>query len=148
MRKMVYSFLSAYVDIIVYLLFFALIVVAFGVLGNKSLVFDPSYKDPTYPQNIDPYKTNYLELDKMIFIVYVASTYDSFPDNQILAMQNNQANYIFFVVLILIDFFLFSSIPGELIYTKYRETRSKLLIADEIRQQHSLILAFVTLAGN
>lgn len=84
----------------------------------------------------------------MIFIVYVASTYDSFPDNQILAMQNNQANYIFFVILILIDFFLFSSIPGELIYTKYMETRSKLLIADEIRQQHSLILAFVTLAGN
>lgn len=60
MRKMVYSFLSAYVDIIVYLLFFALIVVAFGVLGNKSLAFDPSYKDPTYPQNVDPYKTNYL----------------------------------------------------------------------------------------
>lgn len=42
--------------------------------------------------------------------------------------------------------FLFSSIPGSLIYMKFRETRSKIILLDEIRQQHSLILAFVTLA--
>lgn len=42
--------------------------------------------------------------------------------------------------------FLFSSIPGSLIYSKFRQTRSKILLIDEIRQQHSLILAFVTLA--
>lgn len=42
--------------------------------------------------------------------------------------------------------FLFSSIPGSLIYLKFRDTRSKIILIDEIRQQHSLILAFVTLA--
>lgn len=46
------------------------------------------------------------------------------------------------------NMFLFSSIPGSLIYLRYRDTRSKILLIDEIRQQHSLILAFVTLAEN
>jgi hypothetical protein len=148
MRKILYSFASTYMNIIVYLVFFAIIIVSFGIIGNKALVIDPTYKDPLYPQNIDPYKTNYLQLDKMILIMYVTATYDAYPDNQILALQNYQPNYIFFVVFIIMNFFLFSSIPGELIYANLRETRSKLLIADEIRQQHSLIIAFVTLAEN
>jgi hypothetical protein len=49
-------------------------------------------------------------------------------------------------VFIFLNMFLFSSIPGSLIYLKFRETRSKIILLDEIRQQHSLILAFVTLA--
>lgn len=44
------------------------------------------------------------------------------------------------------NMFLFSSIPGSLIYLKFRQTRSKIILIDEIRQQHSLIIAFVTLA--
>jgi len=42
--------------------------------------------------------------------------------------------------------FLFAAIPGAVIYNKFRVTRSRYIIFDEIKQQHSLILAFVTLA--
>lgn len=82
----------------------------------------------------------------MIFIVYVTATYDSYPDNQTLAIQNFEPNYIYFIIFIFMNMFLFSSIPGSLIYIKFRDRRSQILVADEIRQQHSLILAFVTLA--
>lgn len=146
MRKIVYSFLSTYINILVYFLYFAIVILSFAIIGNKSLVIDPNLHDPLYPQNVDPYKTNYLALDKMILITYVTATYDAYPDNQILALQNYQPNYIFFVVLIVMNFFLFSSVPGEMIYSNLRDTRIKLLISDEIRQQHSLIIAFVTLA--
>ena len=82
----------------------------------------------------------------MIFIVYVTATYDSYPDNQTLSIQNFEPNYIYFIIFIFMNMFLFSSIPGSLIYIKFRDRRSQILVADEIRQQHSLILAFVTLA--
>ena len=82
----------------------------------------------------------------MIFIVYVTATYDSYPDNQTLSIQNFEPNYIYFIIFIFMNMFLFSSIPGSLIYIKFRARRSQILVADEIRQQHSLILAFVTLA--
>lgn len=82
----------------------------------------------------------------MIFIVYITASYDVFPDNQMLAIQNNQPNYIFFIVFAFANMFLFSSIPGELIYIKFVDTRSKILLAEDIQQQQSLILAFVTLA--
>lgn len=120
MRKILYSFASAYIDIIVYFIFFAILIISFAIIGNQILVIDPNYVDPLYPTTIDPYKNNYLALDKMIFITYVTASYDSFPDNQILALQNYEPNYLFFVVFILLNFFLFSSIPGELIYDKFR----------------------------
>jgi uncharacterized SAM-binding protein YcdF (DUF218 family) len=91
---------------------------------------------------------NYNDLGKMIFQVYAVGTYDFYPDNQVLAVQNYQPNYIFYIVYILFNLFLFTPIPGGLIYNKFRETRSKYIIVDEIKQQHSLILAFVTLAQN
>lgn len=146
MRKSLLSLASAYKDVLVYFVFFATIIVGYALLGNRALTFDPSYKDPIYRQDVDPYKTNYLELDRMIFMVYVTATYDSYPDNQILAIQNSEPNYIYYIIFIFTNMFLFSSIPGSLIYIKFRDTRSKIILIDEIRQQHSLILAFVTLA--
>jgi len=56
----------------------------------------------------------------MIFITYVTATYDSYPDNQIRAIQNSELNYMFFIVFIFLNMFLFSSIPGSLIYNKFR----------------------------
>ena len=46
------------------------------------------------------------------------------------------------------NMFLFSSIPGSLIYNKFRATYGKLILFDELKQQKSLIIAFVTLAGS
>ena len=88
MRKCLISLASTYKDILVYLLFYVTVIVGYAFIGNKTLTFDPSYVDPNYPQYVDPYRTNYSNLSTMIFIVYVTATYDAYPDNQILAVQN------------------------------------------------------------
>lgn len=145
-KRTFFSLVSAYKDILVYFIFFAIIICGWALIGSRALTFDSNYVDPNFPQNIDPYKSNYTDLGKMIFVVYVLATYDSYPDNDILAIQNYEPNYIYFIIFIFLNMFLFSSIPGSLIYIKFRQTRSKIILVDEIRQQHSLILAFVTLA--
>lgn len=145
-RKSLYSLASAYKDVIVFLIFFVFVVCAWALVGSRALAFDSSYRDPDYPLAMDPYKNNYSDLGKMIFIVWVTSSYDSYPDNQLLAIQNYQPNYIYFIVFIFLNMFVFSLIPGGLIYIKFRQTRSKIILVDQIRQKTSLILAFVTLA--
>ena len=129
------------------MVFFFIVICGFGLIGNRALTFDPNFQDPNYPLNIDSYQSDYLSLNRMIFITYITATYDSYPDYQLLAVQNFEPNYIFFIVFIFLNMFLFSSIPGSLVYNKFRETYSKLILLDEIRQEHSLIIAFVTLAG-
>ena len=116
MRKSLFSFASAYKDILTYLVFFTTVIVGYALLGNRAFKYDPNYKDPTYPQNVDIYKTNYGNLGNMIFILYVTATYDSYPDNQNLSTQNSEPNIIYFIVFIFANMFLFSSIPGALIY--------------------------------
>lgn len=147
MRKSMQSLASAYKDVLVYFIFFTSVIVGYALLGNRALTYDPNFKDPNFPQVVDPYKTNFGDLGRMIFMVYITATYDSYPDNQILIIQNSEPNYFYYIAFIFANMFIFSSIPGSLIYIKFRDTRSKILLIDEIRQQHSLILAFVTLAG-
>ncbi len=132
-------------DILVYFIFFTTVIVGYALLGNRALTYDPSYKDPNYPLNVDPYKSDYGELLHMIFNVYVTASYDSYPDNQMLAIQNYEPNYIYYIVFVFANMFLFSSIPGTIIFLVFKERRSKILLTDEIKQQHSLMLAFVTL---
>ena len=124
------SLASTYKDVLVYLIFFAFIVVSYALIGSRSLTFDPNYQDPNYPIAFDPYKTDYTNLNHMIFIIYVTATFDSYPDNQLLSIQNYEPNYIYYIVFIFLNMFLFSSIPGSLIYLKYRETRSKIILID------------------
>jgi len=135
-------------DILVYFIFFATVIVFYALLGNRALKFDPYYKDPDFPMNVDPFRSNYGDLVKMIFNVYVASSYDSYPDNQMLAIQNYEPNYIYYIVFVFANMFLFSSIPGTIIFLVFKEKRSKILLTDEIKQQHSLMLAFVTLTDD
>jgi hypothetical protein len=87
-RKNMRGLASCYIDIISFMIFYWIIVVAFAVIGNKALLIDVNYKDPYQPMNVDPYKSDYLSLEKMIFITYIAGSYDVFPDNQMLAIQN------------------------------------------------------------
>lgn len=83
-----FALASAYKDIVVFFIFFAFIITSWALLGSRALTFDPDFKDPNFPLTMDPYKNNYSDLGYMIFIVYVTATYDSYPDNQNLAIQN------------------------------------------------------------
>lgn len=124
MRKTLLSLLSAYKDVLVYLIFFSTIIVGYALVGNRALTYDANYKDPNFPQNVDPYKTNYSDLPTMIFMVYVTATYDSYPDNQYLVIQNYEPNYLYYIIFIFANMFLFSSIPGSIIYIGFRNKRS------------------------
>jgi hypothetical protein len=80
---------SAYKDVLVYLIFFSFIICAWALIGSRALTFDPNFVDANYPlSRMDPYKNNYSNLGDMIFVVYVTATYDSYPDNQLVAIQN------------------------------------------------------------
>ena len=125
--------------------------VGFALIGSRTITFNPSFVDPdprwaNVPYPADEYLNNYNNMSRMIYFVYGMGTWDYYPDFQLLAVQNFEANYIFFIVFIFFNMFLFAAIPGAVIYNKFRETRSRYIIFDEIKQQHSLILAFVTLA--
>jgi hypothetical protein len=104
--------------------------VGFAFVGSLTITIDPSYVDKDDPQTFDELKMNYNNLGKMIYQIYAVGTYDFYPDNQILAVQNYQLNYIFFIIFIFFNLFLFTPIPGGLIYNKFRETRSKYIIVD------------------
>lgn len=122
--------MSAYKDVLVYVVFYTFVICGWALIGCRTLIFDPTYVDPKYPQYMDPYKNNYSDLGTMIYVVYVTATYDSFPDNQVLALQNSQGNFTYFAVFVFLNMFIFSSIPGSLIYLKFRQTRSKIILLD------------------
>ena len=81
----------------------------------------------------------------MIFIIYITGSYDAYPDNQIVSFLQSQWYEIFFVIFIFLNMFVFSSIPGSLLFDSYISSRSKYILIDEIKMQHSLILTFVSL---
>lgn len=56
------------------------------------------------------------DLDRMIFITYILGTYDSYPDNQLPAIEQNNWYYCCFIMYIFLNMFIFSSIPGSLIF--------------------------------
>ena len=69
-------------------------------------------------------------MGRMIYFVYGMGTWDFYPDFQLLAVQNFEPNYIFFITFIFFNMFLFAAIPGAVIYNKFRETRSRYIIFD------------------
>lgn len=135
------SLASAYKDIFVYFIFYIVVVSAYAITVSELIELPLDVA-------VDDYKNNYGELGKMIFITYVLGTYDAYPDNQLPAIRSQLYYYWLFILFIFLNMFIFSSIPGSLIFDIFRETRSKLLLMDETKMQNSLIVAFVTLGDD
>jgi len=110
----------AYKILFVFVVYYLIIIFVFALIGSRTLTFNPIFVDPTNPISFDNYKSNYNHLGYMIYQVYAVATYDFYPDNAILAVQNYEPNYIFFIVFIFLNMFIFVSIPGGLIYAKFR----------------------------
>lgn len=121
-----------------FVVFEIVIVLLFALVGNILI-------DVPQGTTTDPFTNNYSSLSHMIFIIYVTGSYDAFPDNQLVAFQISQWFKLFFLGFVFLNMFLFSSIPGSLLFDCFIETRSKYILLDEIKMQHSLILAFVSL---
>jgi hypothetical protein len=135
-RKALQALVSCYKDFLVYLLFFSIVIVAFGIIANQIIQLPPDAK-------IDPYADNYPQLDKSIFLMYVLSTYDNFPDDEENAIDAAPWISVFFTLFIILNIFFFNPIPNTILYNSFRDTRSKIILVDEIKQQHSLVMCFV-----
>lgn len=82
----------------------------------------------------------------MSFLIYVLASYDAWPDYEILAVTSGSKwYYVFFVAFIFLNCFYFVTIPTTVIFASFKSSRSKLVLIDEIKQQNSLLLCFVTL---
>ena len=88
-------------------------IIIFAVVGSQIITTDPSVAT-------DPYVNSYDNLGHMIFIVYVLGTYDAYPDNQLPAVESNIYYYSFFILFILLNMFIFSTIPGSIVFDKFR----------------------------
>lgn len=73
------------------------------------------------------------------------SSYDAYPDNQLVGIRTSLWVYAYFICFIFLNVFFFVTIPATIVYNSFRETRSKIILIDEIKQQHSLIMSFVSL---
>lgn len=78
----------------------------------------------------DRFRDDYTGLGKCIFIIYVMSSYDSYPDNQIVAIRQSLWIYAFFIFFIFLNVFFFVTIPTTILFNSFRETRSKTILID------------------
>ena len=78
-RKAFEALFSSYKDIFVYVVFYSVVIVCFALVGNQVIVIPDNIK-------FDDYTQNYGDLGKMIFTMYVLSSYDAYPDNQLPAI--------------------------------------------------------------
>ena len=113
MRKMFYALFSCYIDIFVYLIFYTIIIILFAIIANQFIVFPPN-------QVYDNFTGNYGALGKAIFIMYVLTTFDAYPDNQLVAIKINIWNYAFFIVFIFLNAIFFVTIPTNILLSSVK----------------------------
>jgi hypothetical protein len=73
-RKAFTALKASYQDILVYIFFYTIVIVCFAMVANQVIEIPESVK-------FDDFTENYGDLGKMIFIIYVMSSYDAYPDN-------------------------------------------------------------------
>ena len=103
--------------------FYLLVVVVFGLVAFVFIEVPEGMA-------VDRFQSNYNNLGHMIFIIYVTGSYDSYPDNQLKAFEISELLEVFFIGFIFLNMFLFSSIPGSLLFDSYIDTRSKYILID------------------
>jgi hypothetical protein len=124
-RRSLIALFSAYKEILSFIIYYSIIISVFALIGSQTITFDPNFVDPdplwsNVPYPADPYYNNYNDLSRMFYHIYGLSTWDFYPDFQLLAVQNYEPNYIFFIIFIFFNMFLFAAIPGAVIYHKFR----------------------------
>jgi hypothetical protein len=80
----------------------------------------------------DDLNGNYGSLGKTIYIMYVLTTFDAYPDNQLVAIRINEWIYGYFIVFIFLNALFFVTIPTNILLNSIKGTRSKSVIIDEI----------------
>lgn len=81
-----------------------------------------------------------------MFLMYVLSTYDAWPDLEMPVLNVSSWYYAFFITFMFLNMLYFITIPVTFIFASFRRTRSKIMLLDEVKQQNSLLLCFACLA--
>ena len=79
--------------------------------------------------------SNYGDFGKMSFLIYVLASYDAWPDYELKAVDASQWNYVLFVSFIFLNSFYFVTIPTTVIFNSFKSYRSKIVLADQIKQK-------------
>jgi hypothetical protein len=137
-RKALNALYGAGKDIIVYLIFYTILIMAFSIVASQIINLPPGVE-------YDKFNSNYYDLGTMSFLIYVLASYDAWPDYELLAVNTSAWYYVFFVAFIFLNCFYFVTIPTTVIFASFKNSRSKMVLIDEIKQQNSLLLCFVTL---
>ena len=125
-------------DILSFLVIYWIILVLYSLIGTQTLRLDDSIQ-------INEYTSDYSDLNRMIFIMYINASTDAYPDNNFRAIESSTWNYIYFILFTFLNFFIFSVIPASLVYYTFREAKIRITLEEELKQQESLILAYATL---
>jgi hypothetical protein len=112
-RKNFYALALAYKDILVFLVFYTFVILGFALVSNQIIQLPPELKP-------DEFTNNYAEFIKSIYVVYTLSSYDSYPDNQLQAIEWNVYIYAFFILFVLLNIFFFTVIPSSIILDSFR----------------------------
>jgi hypothetical protein len=70
---------TAYKVMISYILFDAIVICSWALIGIAVINWDPNYTDPNFPLPADYYRYDYGNLATMIYDIYALNTYDNYP---------------------------------------------------------------------
>jgi hypothetical protein len=62
--------------------------------------------------------------------MYVVTTFDAYPDNQLIAIEKNETIYAFFIIFIFLNALFFVTVPTNILLNSIKATRSKSVIID------------------
>ena len=79
-RKSFEALRNSYKDIIVYVAFYTIVILSFAIVANQIIEIPEGTE-------YDRFTENYTDLGKCFFIIYVLSSYESYPDNQLVAIR-------------------------------------------------------------
>lgn len=120
---MLYALFSAYIDIIVFLIFYSTVIILFAVIANQFIDLPPNAE-------VDRFTDNYPELGKAIYVMYVLTSFDSYPDNQLVGIKNRLWIYGFFIIFIFLNAIFYVTIPTNILVNSIRDVRAKTIIID------------------
>jgi hypothetical protein len=117
------SVTSAYKDIFAYFIFYACAIFSFGAIGSIIIRLPPGTQ-------YDPMQSDYSNFFQMSFLLYVVSSYDTYPDYQMVALKVSLYYYIFWITFIFMNALFFVNIPNTFIFMSFKKFQSKQILID------------------
>lgn len=67
--------------------------------------------------------------------MYILSSYDAYPDNQLVLIENQEWIYAIFIVFIFLNFFFFVTIPTSILFNSFNETYQRIVTFEQMNKK-------------